>query len=57
MISQWPGLAPGQLDQGDLAVTRDYRDVLAEVLVNRLGAANLGAIFPGFTPTAVGVTV
>ncbi len=57
VISQWPGLAPGQLDQGDLAVTRDYRDVLAEVLVNRLGAPNLGAIFPGFTPTAVGVTV
>jgi uncharacterized protein (DUF1501 family) len=56
VLTQWPGLAPGQLDQGDLAVTRDYRDVLAEVLVNRMGALDLGAIFPGFTPTAVGVT-
>jgi uncharacterized protein (DUF1501 family) len=30
---QWPGLATSQLDQGvDLAVTTDYRTVLAEVL-------------------------
>jgi len=57
VIAQWPGLAPGQLDQGDLAVTRDYRDVLAEILVNRMGATNLGALFPGFTPTSVGVTI
>jgi uncharacterized protein (DUF1501 family) len=57
VIAQWPGLAPGQLDHGDLAVTRDYRDVLAEILVDRMGATNLGAIFPGFTPTPVGVTL
>src|SRR5436190_4056150 len=33
----WPGLAEGQLvGPGDLAVTTDYRDVLAEVCVKRL---------------------
>jgi len=57
VIAQWPGLAPAQLDQGDLAVTTDYRDVLWEVLAQRLGATNLGSIFPGHTPTALGVTV
>jgi uncharacterized protein (DUF1501 family) len=57
VFARWPGLAPGQLDQGDLAVTTDYRNVLAEILVNRMGATNLGALFPGFTPTTIGVTI
>jgi len=56
VFGSWPGLAPGQLDQGDLAVTTDYRAVLAEVLAERLGATDLGAVFPGFTPGALGVT-
>ena len=46
----WPGLAPGQLDLGlDLAITTDYRDVVGEILVNRGGNTNLGAVFPGHT--------
>jgi len=33
MLGRWPGLATPQLDQGvDLAVTTDYRQILAEVL-------------------------
>lgn len=54
VLGQWPGLPP---TQPDLAVTTDYRDILAEILVNRLGAANIGAVFPNFTPTSVGITV
>jgi hypothetical protein len=47
-----------KLYQGlDLDVTIDYRDVLAEIVADRLGnAGNLATIFPGFTPTDRGVT-
>jgi uncharacterized protein (DUF1501 family) len=47
---QWPGLAEGQLvGPGDLAVTTDYRDVLAEVCARRLNNPAIGEIFPGHT--------
>jgi uncharacterized protein (DUF1501 family) len=48
----WPGLAPEQRFEGrDLAVTTDFRDVFAEVVVRHLGAspAVAGRVFPGFT--------
>jgi uncharacterized protein (DUF1501 family) len=45
-------LADGQ----DLPVTIDYRDILAEILQNRLGNNNLSAIFPGYVPTFRGIT-
>jgi uncharacterized protein (DUF1501 family) len=52
----WPTLAPeAQLD-GDLAVTTDYRTVLAEVLEKRLRNPKLGEVFPAFTnPGFLGV--
>jgi uncharacterized protein (DUF1501 family) len=55
----WPGLAPAALDDGDLAGTTDYRDVLVELLVKRqhLSASAAAAVFPGLTPTPVGVFV
>lgn len=50
----WPGLAGDQLFDGrDLRITTDYRHVLSELLVTRLGnkVENLSAIFPnGYTP-------
>ena len=51
IYGRWPGLASHQLDNGvDLAVTTDYRAVLADVLTRRLGAASrLPSIFPGYT--------
>lgn len=56
VLANWPGLAPGQLYQGlDLNVTIDYRDVLAEIVQERLGASDLSYIFPGHTPTFRGV--
>lgn len=54
--SIWPGLSPGQLyDDRDLDVTIDYRDVLAEIVQNRLGNGNLSTVFPGHTPMFRGV--
>jgi uncharacterized protein (DUF1501 family) len=49
LYGDWKGLANEQLDHGaDLAVTTDYRTVLHEVLVNRVGLADTKGIFPGF---------
>ncbi len=46
----WPGLGPNQLFEGiDLEVTTDYRRVLSEVLIRRLGNNKLGLVFPGYT--------
>jgi hypothetical protein len=42
---------------GDLAVTIDYRDILAELISRRLNNPNLEAIFPGYRPVLRGVTV
>jgi uncharacterized protein (DUF1501 family) len=50
---RWPGLAPEQLyDGADLAITTDYRQVLAEVLVRRLGNPHLSEVFPGLVAYA-----
>ncbi len=57
VLASWPGLAPGQLDEGDLAITIDYRDILGEILANRLGATDLTEIFPQHTFTTHGITV
>jgi uncharacterized protein (DUF1501 family) len=49
VITNWPGLQNEQLyDRADLAVTTDYRQVLSEILVRRLGNARLGTVFPGY---------
>ncbi len=49
VFGQWPGLKPQQLFEGrDLALTTDFRDVFAEVLVRHLGANSTASIFPGF---------
>jgi uncharacterized protein (DUF1501 family) len=50
VYGKWPGLKPDQLYEGrDLALTTDFRDVFAEVLVRHLGTEKSGTIFPGFT--------
>lgn len=49
MYGKWNGLATEQLDNGvDLAVSTDYRTVLAEILSKKLGVSNLQSIFPDF---------
>lgn len=51
----WPGLAPGDLVDGDLQGTTDYRTVLAEVLEKRCGASGLASVFPGLGSGRIGV--
>ncbi len=49
VYGRWPGLRPEQLNEGrDVALTSDFRDVFAEVLVRHLGARNTSPVFPGF---------
>jgi uncharacterized protein (DUF1501 family) len=48
----WPDLGTG-LD-ADVAVTTDYRSVLAEIVSSRFGSSP-AAVFPGFAPETVGV--
>ena len=49
IYGDWPGLHTDQLyDRRDLEITTDYRRVLSEVVIRRLGNPNLGIIFPGF---------
>jgi uncharacterized protein (DUF1501 family) len=56
VYGQWPGLEEGQLfGPGDLAITTDYRDVLAEVLVKRLTNPALEEVFPGYQPGLMGM--
>ncbi len=51
LYGKWPGLSTPELDRGvDLAVTTDYRAVLAELLTRRLGVKDTGTILPGFAP-------
>jgi uncharacterized protein (DUF1501 family) len=51
VYGKWPGLGVEQLYEGrDLALTTDFRDVFSEIASRHLGATNLGAIFPGFSP-------
>jgi uncharacterized protein (DUF1501 family) len=53
--TQWPGLDPASLGNGDLPITTDYRDVLAEIIQLRLGNTSLTEIFPNHTPQFPGI--
>ncbi len=52
----WPGLEKENLADGeDLAITTDYRDILSELLVRRMGNGRLYEVFPGHDPSFRGV--
>jgi len=56
VYGRWPGLGEGQLfDPGDLAVTVDYRDVLAEVCALPRNGSTSDALFPGFRTQPLGL--
>ncbi|MDQ3815473.1 MAG: DUF1501 domain-containing protein [Armatimonadota bacterium] len=56
VFAKWPGLEDDDLEPpGDLRVTTDYRDVLAEIVSRRLHHENLSAVFPNYTPRFLGV--
>lgn len=50
-----PALSPGNLVQGDVPITTDYRLVLTDVLKNRFSASPtvLANVFPGYTAGAL----
>ena len=51
VLGRWPGLDPASRFEGrDVAVTTDFRDLFGEILARHLGAGDLAAVFPGFTP-------
>ncbi len=55
VYGRWPTLAKAQLDkQGDLRATTDYRDVLAEIVRQRMRNGRLSEVFPRYRPRAVG---
>jgi uncharacterized protein (DUF1501 family) len=49
VFGNWPGLNDSALNQGDLAITTDYRAVLADLLRARVANTNLAATLPGFS--------
>lgn len=50
VLGSFPGLATEHLhEERDLAVTTDFRDVLAEVCERHLGCGDAGPLFPGFS--------
>jgi uncharacterized protein (DUF1501 family) len=58
VLGRWPGLDPSARHEGrDLAVTTDFRDVIADVLEERfrLRDADLARVLPGITRQPVGL--
>lgn len=50
VYGDWPGLAPEDLyGPGDLAITVDFRQVLGEILQQRMGNDRLEQIFPEYS--------
>ena len=56
VYGRWPGLAAANLVAGDLAVTTDYRSVIAEILRTRCGVTDVTGVFPGVTAGTLGLT-
>ncbi len=53
VYGRWPGLAVEQrYERRDLAITTDFRDVFAEIVVRHLGAARVDKVFPGYAVQA-----
>lgn len=55
VVATWPGLTDDKLDQGDLSITTDFRDVLAEIVSLRLRNPHVDQVFPNYMPNLPGV--
>jgi uncharacterized protein (DUF1501 family) len=55
IYGRWTGLAEEALDEGDVAVTTDYRDVLSEITTNRLLNTAVDQIFPNYSPNPLNI--
>lgn len=54
VYGRWPGLSASRLDQGDLAGTTDYRNVMAEILTQRCNLSGISTVFPGLKQQTLG---
>ncbi|MDQ7024204.1 MAG: DUF1501 domain-containing protein [Anaerolineae bacterium] len=52
---QWPGINSRFLDNGDLAITNDYRDVLSEIMLQRTTIGSVNNVFPNYRSTPIGL--
>jgi uncharacterized protein (DUF1501 family) len=52
LYGSMPTLSTGNLVQGDVPITTDYRQALSEVVSTRLKNDKINEVFPGFTPGA-----
>ena len=60
VYGKWPGLSEENLYQGrDLAITTDFREVIATVLARhlKLDGRKLAGVFPGFHPSAAALNI
>ncbi len=58
VLGDWPGLGDKDLEEpGDLRVTTDYRQLLAELLEKRTGLADTSPVFPRLARSRVGLFV
>ena len=56
VYGRWPGLEKEQLyENRDLALTSDFRDVLAELVARHLGNSSVASVFPGYDPKFLGL--
>ncbi|MEM9950317.1 MAG: DUF1501 domain-containing protein [Chloroflexota bacterium] len=55
VIGDYPGINPNFLDNGDLAITTDYRDVLSEILLRRTHLESAQSVFPDHTLSDIGL--
>ncbi|MDQ7036135.1 MAG: DUF1501 domain-containing protein [Anaerolineae bacterium] len=52
---QWLGINSRFLDNGDLAITNDYRDVLSEIMLQRTTIGSVNNVFPNYRSTPIGL--
>jgi uncharacterized protein (DUF1501 family) len=55
VYGDWPTLKEDALDAGDVAITTDCRQVLAELVEKRLGNAAISTVFPGLSYDPLGI--
>ena len=51
----WPGLSQDALEDGDVKVTTDFRQLLADVVQHRVPEVSVAQAFPGLTRATTGV--
>ena len=53
--ASWPGLSQDRLQDGDVKVTTDFRQLLADVVQRRGPEVSVAQVFPGLTRASTGV--